>query len=130
MTASNIQARLVEGGSRRTFGLLPDAYHFQNEQKIADLPELIVSAAVRVDGKVVMVERPGRHGDCINFLSGLGQDHRDQGFVTSRGRFVDRLEAGRIAMASGQGSPRAIRNGHLFSEDLWNTPAQALQDGR
>jgi hypothetical protein len=93
------------------------------EEAIGRLPELIVSAAIRVGSVIVSVERPGRHGDCINFLHGLGVDHRDQGFLTSHGRFVDRREAALIAIDRGQGAPRLICNGNLFSEDLWNDPA-------
>lgn len=100
---------------------LTNAEHARIKAMIEAQPEIVVSAAVRVDGKyIVAVERPGRHGNCINFLSGLGADYRDHGFMTNRGRFVDRAEAGRIVLASGQGSCRDGLNGHLFSEDLWN----------
>ena len=42
-----------------------------------------------------------------------------QGFVTSEGDFVDRGEAGQIAMARGQ--VKKLRNGQLYSEDLPKT---------
>ena len=84
-------------------------------------PELIVAAAIRTAGVVVMVERPGRHGDCINVLHGRGFKHDDHGFVTSHGRFVNRKEAGDLVQQTGQGSPSTrITSGHLFSDDLWN----------
>ncbi len=96
------------------------AEHANSEAMIASLPELIVSAAVRCGDRIVTVERPGRHGDCINWLFGLGVESRDHGFLTSRGRFVDRLEAGKIAAAAGQATANPAVNSHLFSEDVWH----------
>lgn len=66
-----------------------------------------------------MVERPGRHGDC--FCEGFDSDD-EHGFITSHGRFVDRLEAGNLVLATGQGSPRGkpiLYDNYLFSEDMW-----------
>lgn len=106
---------------------ITEAEHDASEAMIAGLPELIVAAAVKEGGCVVMVERPGRHGNCLNWFSGQGvrRPTEDCGFVTSRGRFVDREEAGRIVVAAGQASPRTEPTGinpraHLFSEDVWN----------
>ena len=101
---------------------LTDAEHADIKDRIEAQTELIVAAAVRVDGVVVLVERPGRHGDCINWLNSLGKPYDDQGFITNRGRFVDRRTAAEIVVASGQGSPR-VWPGYdpvLFSEDMWN----------
>lgn len=68
-----------------------------------------------------------RHADCIKQFArrGLRRADRDpdetQGFVTDTGRFVDRYEAFRIALASGQledtCADRPDRK--LYSEDLW-----------
>lgn len=99
---------------------LSDAEHAAIKARIESQEEIIVAAAIRSDGVIVMAERPGRHGNCINWMHHKGLDHRDQGFVTNRGRFVDRLEAGRIVEQSGQGSTRDLCNGNLFSEDMWN----------
>jgi hypothetical protein len=98
---------------------LSDAEHAAIKARIEAQQELIVSAAIRVDRWIVTVERPGRHGDCINFLHSLGQNCLDQGFVTNRGRFVGREEAGQIAEAAGQTTRREGLVG-LFSEDVWN----------
>lgn len=49
--------------------------------------------------------------------SRLPNDHV-QGFVTSKGRFVDRAEAERVARAAGQVTGE-ILGGELTSEDLW-----------
>lgn len=99
---------------------LSDGEHVYIRRRIEDQGELIVAAAIRSRGIIVMVERPGRHGNCINVMHSLGLDYTDQGFITNRGRFVDRQEAARIAVAAGQGSPREGVGGNLFSEDLWN----------
>ena len=42
-----------------------------------------------------------------------------QGFLTSKGRFVNRKEAYTIALAAGQIDETAGVNGELFSEDLY-----------
>jgi hypothetical protein len=99
---------------------LSDEEHAKIKARIDGQPELIVSAAIRYKGWIFSVERPGRHGDCINFMHSLGLDYTDQGFLTNRGRFVDRKEAADIVTASGQTEPRDNCGGHLFSEDVWN----------
>jgi len=94
--------------------------------------EIIVAAAIRINGVVCAVEKPGRHHDVIHRLAGAF-DKRPivgvQGFVTSAGRFVDRFEAARIATAADQILPvdgsdgvaikRDLIGGRLFSEDVW-----------
>lgn len=105
---------------------LSDTEHAAIRDRIDSQVELVVAAAVRFDGAIIMFERPGRHGNCLNWLArhGIGRDARDHGFVTNRGRFVDRREAGRIVVASAQGSfgGNVENNPHgcLFSEDMWN----------
>lgn len=99
---------------------LSDAEHAGIKSRIESQQELIIAAAVRSRGCIVTVERPGRHGNCINFMHALGLDHSDHGFLTNRGRFVDRKEAARIAVAAGQATPRDGCNENLFSEDVWN----------
>lgn len=42
-----------------------------------------------------------------------------QGFTTNTGRFVDREEAGRIAIAAGQIKELRYSRTDLFSEELW-----------
>lgn len=72
-----------------------------------------------------------RHGDCFTTLHAwadllsieqrdqIGEDQiagRNQGFLTSTGRYVDRVEAATIAYTAGQiSTPKQI----LFSEDLY-----------
>lgn len=96
-------------------------------QEPPSLAETIVAAAhlYRCDGSedpravpcVVSAPPPARHHN----LFALGGHADESGFLTSAGRFVDREEALRIAVAAGQPlidhpSRHASR---LFSEDLW-----------
>jgi hypothetical protein len=68
-----------------------------------------------------------RHGQCMwtmTSLTGLrtceiGEDcsgEHEQGFLTNKNRFVDRVEAAQIAFAAGQTEDLRTR---LFSEDLY-----------
>lgn len=72
-----------------------------------------------------------RHGDCFTTLvaweRGLTEEQRskfdqeqlrgrNQGFLTSLGRYVDRAEGMKIARAAGQTD---VQKTHLFSEDLY-----------
>lgn len=105
---------------------LSSAEHEAIKRRIDAQPEIVVAAAVRHDGAIIFFERPGRHGNVLNWLShhGISRDSRDHGFVTNRGRFVDRADAGRIVLAAEQGSPGGTPETnphmHLFSEDMWN----------
>lgn len=84
--------------------------------------------AIRHAGIIHTAPRPKRHHDVIHKMSAAGlpaSAMHDQGFVTSAGRFVDRKEAVKIAIAAGQlkreGSIviKTSPAGLLFSEDLW-----------
>jgi hypothetical protein len=104
--------------------------------------ETVICSAIRLpDGRVF---RGHRHGDCIRTAreavnwnggvdpwregDGIGRHEywspgmcRDQGFITSRGRYVDRKEGMRLQIAAGiesvaEGGYRAET---LFSEDLY-----------
>lgn len=95
-------------------------------------PEICICAALRLpDGRVF---RGHRHGDCRNTAqasvewNGGTNDGvwtsdmaMDQGFVTSRNRYVDREEALRLQLAAGVPSadPTGYRVRELFSEDLY-----------
>lgn len=43
----------------------------------------------------------------------------EQGFLTSKNRFVNRVVAAQIAIDCGQVNKEDVRNQILFSEDLW-----------
>jgi len=78
-----------------------------------------------------------RHGDCIKvshaWWARLSDEEREavkaangghhsrwQGFLTSSGRYVDRVEAQVIALRMGQvQNVKGLRGGILFSEDLY-----------
>lgn len=91
-------------------------------------PEVCLCAAVLLhDGRIV---RGHRHDDCISTVikwRNTGQETGRvedvmQGFLTSRGRWVDRHEAARLQQAAGIKSvnPRSRDwPTYLFSEDLY-----------
>lgn len=84
-------------------------------------PEVCVCAAIKLKNGKVFSGR--RHGECLVLAFFLGFDHRRaiQGFVTSKGRFVDRLEGRKLQDAAGIPShdPRGYRGDSLYSEDLY-----------
>lgn len=71
---------------------------------------------------VVWLPRPNRHADIIHFcVYTLGIPKpitATQGFMTSEGDFVEREEAGKIAVASGQ-IKKLNHPPLLYTEDLW-----------
>ena len=86
------------------------------------MSETIVAAAIRYREVAISQPRPARHGHIIRWMADLGLDvvqPEDQGFTTSDGRFVDRVEARRIAVDAGQLLPNARSHDELFSEDVW-----------
>lgn len=98
--------------------------------------ESILASAIRFNGQVWSVPRPGRHHDVIRYIieitPGLQTVGGEQGFIAgegaTQGRFVDRLEGRKIAEAAGQiiagrrdndGIPYVSTDDRLFSEDVW-----------
>jgi hypothetical protein len=82
----------------------------------------VVRVAMCIDGQVHAVPRPCRHHHVVWLLYHCGfdkVDSRDQGFVLSDGRYVDRREARTVAEAAGQLLPDARKSELLFSEDVW-----------
>jgi hypothetical protein len=91
-------------------------------------PETIVAAAIQKNGVVYSLDKPARHGDVIHDMIHTHGWPKPvpaggQGFVTSYGRFVDRVEARKIAEKSRQplrpGRTKFCHSTELFSEDLW-----------
>lgn len=83
--------------------------------------EICICAAVRLeDGRII---RGHRHDDCIqtalkwkNAGQNIGALYQDQqGFLTSRGRFVSRKQAAELERQAG----REVNGDLLFSEDLY-----------
>lgn len=86
--------------------------------------EIVICAAIKLpDGRII---RGHRHGDCLRTAGAMpGVDPRlaVQGFMTSRNRFVDRIEGLDIQLAAGIPSA-ALKYGRdygteLFSEDVY-----------
>lgn len=85
---------------------------------------VICSAIKTVEGLIV---RGHRHGDCMRTASQIPRvddeklNESEQGFITSRNRFVDRLEGRRLQDAAGIPSVAlgGYRGAVLFSEDLY-----------
>lgn len=84
--------------------------------------KVVAAAIIDDDGTVFSVPPPGRHHDVIALMA--SQDRpcpciRQQGFVLSDGRYVDRKEAKVVAIAAGQLLERASNLDILFSECVW-----------
>lgn len=84
--------------------------------------EIISASAVfSTDGVIYAVMMPGRHSDCnwAIWADGKVHDPRREGFLTSRGRYVDRKEALVIATLNGQVRTKHGSPDELYSEDMW-----------
>jgi hypothetical protein len=90
-------------------------------------PERITGVALKapVTG-LYMLPAPNRHYDVIMLMVKMGRGHEssraEHGFVTSHGRYLNRVDALAVALASGQVSEdlRPVPNlPELFSEDVW-----------
>lgn len=84
--------------------------------------ETIACVAIRVGAMTVSMPRLKRHGDIMRELGRVGINYiagpDDQGFLTSKGRFVGRFEGADIALAARQ--IKTLRfPPQLYSEDLW-----------
>lgn len=89
--------------------------------------EVCICAAIQLeDGYIV---RGHRHNDCLNTIYDLKMAGRRigqvsgtrQGFITSRGRFVEREEALTLQLMAGipSAAPGGYRGKILFSQDLY-----------
>lgn len=89
------------------------------------MTERIVSAAIRSREIILSIPAPGRHSDIIFSASRTIVDAElihigEQGFLTSTGRFVNRVEAKHLAIAAGQlRDTSTYGKAELFSEDVW-----------
>lgn len=85
--------------------------------------ERITHVAIMYKGVMYTKEKPHRHHHIIKDMVDVhklpkGLAGNVQGFMTSRGRFVDRTEAAVIARNANQ-LIRPIEGGKLFSEEVW-----------
>lgn len=85
----------------------------------AHLYKLEGSTDPRAVPAIVSAPPPARHHNLFALVPGKRPD--ESGFLTSTGRFVDRAEGLKIALASGQPMiDHPSRNARdLYSEDLW-----------
>lgn len=86
--------------------------------------ETIERAAIFYNDTIYSVPRPGRHHTVIKMMYDDGfpteaMALKNQGFVTSAGRFVDRYEGARVARAAGQIIREPTPPDMLTSEDVW-----------
>ncbi|RUM98980.1 hypothetical protein EET67_04890 [Pseudaminobacter arsenicus] len=85
--------------------------------------ERIVSAAIQYQGVTISLPLPARHAQVLHcaeqFLPEQALPTVCQGFLTSEGRFVNRVQARQIAFVAGQEPKTTGNERDLFSEDLW-----------
>jgi hypothetical protein len=79
--------------------------------------ETITRVAIEFTEVTLSLPAPNRHHHVIAHHVAMGRKGSGrQGFITSRGVFVTRTQAAKIAYAAGQiAAPKRL----LFSEDLW-----------
>lgn len=91
----------------------------QAETQMKEL-EIIVHAAIRSNSGMIILGKS--HANCFYTLRNIGDDYSkkadDQGFMTSKGRYVQRDEAAKIAFNANQIEKPTP---YLFSEDLWSS---------
>lgn len=74
----------------------------------------------RESGAVFAITKPARHCHAIHELADCGEAawaKGEQGFITSDGKFLNRWQAARYALRTGQ-TERLVRD-ELISEDVW-----------
>ncbi|WP_395543410.1 hypothetical protein [Neotabrizicola sp. sgz301269] len=87
------------------------------------MTERIVAAAIQIEGVTISLPQPARHGQVLAcasiFVEEAYRVTEVQGFITSKGRFVNRVQARQIAHMAGQDPKQTGGDHELFSEDLW-----------
>lgn len=89
----------------------------------AEMTELIVAAAIQIEGLIISLPRPARHGQVIASADAAHVPAHMittscQGFLTSHGRFVNRVQARQLAFIAKQVEDTE-HDRDLVSEDLW-----------
>lgn len=93
------------------------------------MDERIICAAIRLNGSG-KIFHGHRHNHCVAAMNDelswtmnrfqIIETGKTEGFVTSRGRFVDRVEALEIARSASQILPESmVRNKELHSENIY-----------
>jgi hypothetical protein len=87
------------------------------------MTERITAAAIQYDGVTISLPKPARHGQVLRcaeqFLPKGAIHYVCQGFLTSKGRFVNRVQAMQIAWVAGQIPNGTTCQRDLYSEDIW-----------
>lgn len=82
---------------------------------------MITAAAIVYEGRLYTLPKPARHFDVIKVIWQEIKKQvtcETQGFVTDEGKFLDRIEAGKHALACGQLKELSCPP-DLYSEDVW-----------
>jgi hypothetical protein len=114
-----------DGVPTLTLSVIKVLYHAINptETPVEAHVERIAAAAVQWDGVTYSLPRPARHGQILHSLEDvLSADklpYVTQGFITSEGRFVNRVQALQIAHQARQIIKKTGGDRDLFSEDVW-----------
>lgn len=91
----------------------------------ASVTETIVAAAISIDNVTISLPQPARHPHVLMSAEAFLKDdyglQATQGFLTSTGRFVNRIQAYQIAWSAKQVMTKLKPSDipQLFSEDLW-----------
>lgn len=110
--------------------LIEEVYQLKiNAEKDNQQERILCSAIKRItprpetqlrNNDIHLIEIGYRHCDIFHRFRGeMSRDPDDQGFYTSKGRFVDRKEAYLIAQKAGQIINPNPQTGCLYSEDLY-----------
>ena len=88
--------------------------------------EKIIGPAILFEGEVYAMSAPARHND---IFAQYAEEHNGvitcklssgvQGFITSKGRFVNRFEGMEIAKIAKQVQRYTGSSKELFTEDMW-----------
>ena len=88
------------------------------------MKEKILFPALKTGDEQISITQDvdGGHSIIIKHIIGIGNsamiDFEQMGFITSKGRFVDRFEAKKLAVEANQIKPDMIKSGELFSYEL------------
>lgn len=126
--ALKIRCNWVMSGTTVLFNGKSCTYHIGNEGKIKKL--LAVEGELRImyvcnrhkADILFVITSPARHHDVIRVAYNYSANHEsngEQGFVTSKGDFVDRVTAKLIAIKANQLLPRHSNGDDLFTECIW-----------
>lgn len=94
----------------------PDTHH------VTTSPEQVVCSAIRFDDGTII--RGHRHNDCLRTAGSIPIDFHPQGrpthgFMTTRNRFVGRVQARELQEAAGVEPKRGSYQNELYSEDVY-----------